>query len=167
MDKKNNRSTFGIIALIAAIGAFTLPKILVTFPVIVGLLFALIGLFVDARKWPSLFSIVLIGLFFYFEAKNIIQTDMDSRKRFEVSYKVTGKKFKVTYRNSTGGTNFVEGDDYWSSNESFRKGDFAYVSAQNIEGSTYVDVAIYIDGKLVENSHSFGEYSIATVSTYP
>lgn len=83
-----------------------------------------------------------------------------------VKYEVTGTSgsVSITIYNATGGIEqFNNVKTPWDKTIFMKEG-FMYVSAQNQRESGTVKVKIYVDGDLIKESTSEGEYCIATAS---
>jgi len=83
-----------------------------------------------------------------------------------VKYEVTGTSgsVSITIYNSTGGIEqYNDVTTPWDKTIYMKEG-FMYVSAQNQKDRGTVKVKIYVDGDLVKESASEGEYCIATAS---
>lgn len=86
----------------------------------------------------------------------------------EIRYEVTGTSgyVSVTVSNGSGGTEqFNEVTTPWKKTYITKSGHL-YVSAQNQRSSGSVVVKIYVDGKVVKESSSEGEYCIASASDW-
>jgi|GEM_PF-4520690 len=167
MEKENKSILFGIIALVCAVLSIILPPFFITIPIILGFLFAIIGLFKDSKKWASVIAIVILVFFGFISIKGQFDTEISKSKSYTVRYEVEGKDFDVSYNNESGGMNNEKGRGYWSKTLILKGDVHAYVTAQNNTGSTKVSVSIYIDGVLKEFATSEGEYSIANVGCFP
>lgn len=166
MDKRNN-SIFGIIAIIMAILTFFTPRIFLIFPIAVGLIFGLIGLFKKGGRILSLISLALIGLILYSVGKSSYEKEVAEIKFYDVKYEVIGQTYDITYQNQTGGSDHEVGSGTWEKNLRMQGSDFAYISAQNSKYSKKITVNIYINDVLCQTSTSSGNYAIANVSCYP
>lgn len=83
---------------------------------------------------------------------------------YQVTYEVTGtiSGASVTYYNNQGGT---EQGDYkipFKKTYTMERGDFAYISAQNMDDSGSITCRILIDGEEWKKSTSQGAYVIAS-----
>lgn len=90
----------------------------------------------------------------------------DVGKTKEIKYEVTGsaKSVSVTLTNGEGGTEqFNDVSVPWRRTYSLKNG-FVYLSAQNQGSAGTVTVKIYVDGKVIKESSSSGEYVIASAS---
>jgi len=84
----------------------------------------------------------------------------------EVKYEVSGTSgfVDITVSNGSGGTEqFNKVQTPWSKIYYMKKG-HVYVSAQNQRSTGSVVVKIFVDGKLLKESKSEGEYCIASAS---
>lgn len=85
--------------------------------------------------------------------------------QYNVKYVVTGNGTdgaSIFLRNETGGND--TGDYYlpFSDSKTLRTGDFAYISAQNLNRNGSVTCQIFLNNKLVKEATSSGAYAIVT-----
>lgn len=84
---------------------------------------------------------------------------------YKVTYRVDGEgPASVTYSNATGGTEQREVKLPWTETFDSRPGQFLYVSAQDNGGIGLIVCSISVNGRIVKDATSKGEYAIATVS---
>jgi len=88
---------------------------------------------------------------------------------FKVTYQVTSDSngLSLTYSDATGDTAQAKVNAYegWTREQTMRRGAFAYVSAQMTLGfGTKVTCRILVDGVLVKENTSTGQFSIVTCS---
>lgn len=83
-----------------------------------------------------------------------------------VTYKVSGTASAVslTYQTPQGSSVQIDASLPWSVDQTFKDGDFAYVSAQNKGEDGTVTTEIYVDGKPWKSTTSEGAYKIADAS---
>lgn len=88
-----------------------------------------------------------------------------STTHYKVTYRVDGQgPASLTYANSTGGTEQHRVTLPWTETFTARPGQFLYLSAQDDGGIGLIVCSITVDGKIVKDATSKGEYTIATVS---
>ena len=146
-----------------------------TVPVILGIVFAIIGLVKDGKKWASFLALaifLIMGVFDAMESANKAETiktiENVKNKNYLVKYEVlANSSFDVNYTNSTGGNDNSKGVSHWERTVTLKGSDFAYLSAQKTAGSGSITVNLYVNGVLKQTSTSSGEYSIADASCYP
>lgn len=105
---------------------------------------------------------ILISIFLLIACGNM----KESGKTKEIKYEITGsaRSVSVTLSNGEGGTEqFNDVSVPWKKTYSIKNG-FVYLSAQNQGSSGTVTVKIYVDGKVIKESSSSGEYVIASAS---
>jgi hypothetical protein len=83
---------------------------------------------------------------------------------YQVTYEVTGSTYgvSVTYENDQGGTEQGDYEIPFKKTYTMDRGDFAYISAQNMDDSGSVTCKILIDGEDWRESTSQGAYVIAS-----
>ncbi len=83
-----------------------------------------------------------------------------------VRYRVTGttSRASLTYQNSEGGTEQAVVNVPWDQLFTFRRGDFAYLSAQNQQDHGSIVCEIWVNGTKWKESTSSGGYTIASCS---
>ena len=87
------------------------------------------------------------------------------RLDYKVTYRVDGKGVaSLTYRNQTGGTEQHTVELPWTLEFDGRYGEFLYLSAQNKSNEGAIVASIIINGRIVKDAISTGDYGIATVS---
>lgn len=163
MATSSKSSTFGIIALIISVFLFFTPRFLLSLGMMALAVFTIIGLIRDGTKVFSVIAMLLGGTIFYF----LVNESMSAIEQYEVEYRVFCGECTVNYTNSTGGTDKVEASANWSRTITAKGEDFLYLSVQNGQGSTRAKAAIYINGKLLKEEVSSGEYTIASASGRP
>lgn len=84
---------------------------------------------------------------------------------FRVTYRVEGdSSADLTYQSAGGGTSQKTGVSLpWTFRLKMKQGDFYYISAQN-NGSGAIICQVLINGKLVKNTKSTGQYTICDAS---
>lgn len=157
---------FGIISFVFALLSLFTPKIFLILPLSIGIIFGIIGSFKTSRAL-SLISLVLLGITVFSVIGELTADQIASDKTYKVEYVVVGDDFKVTYQNSSGGTDHEEVMGSWEETVYLKGNDFAYISAQNSRKSGNINVKIYIDDKLCKTSTSSGAYAIASESCFP
>ena len=83
-----------------------------------------------------------------------------------VTYKVSGtaSAASLTYETPQGGAVQIDVSLPWSVDQTFKDGDFAYISAQNKGEDGAVTTEIYVDGQPWKSTTSQGAYKIAEAS---
>lgn len=111
----------------------------------------------------SVVNLFLVGglwfcLVFFCSGRNSSQTH-------KVTYRVDGEgPASVTYANATEGTEQRNVTLPWTETFTASHGQFLYVSAQDKGGIGLIVCSISVDGKIVKDATSKGEFTIATVS---
>lgn len=84
---------------------------------------------------------------------------------YKVTYRVDGKgPASVVYTNASGSTEMREVTLPWAEEFTGRYGEHLYLSAQDKGGVGLIVVSITVNGHIVRDATSKGEYTIATVS---
>jgi len=127
------------------------------------------------RNWITILFIVILGvvLIVWFLAQLGSSLERTNPILFEpttttyhVRYEIVGtaKEASLTWNNSQGGT---EQGDYiipYKQTFTFSRGDFAYISAQNLGKTGNITCQIWVNDVKWKESTSTGAYSIATCS---
>ena len=73
-----------------------------------------------------------------------------------------GQVAKIRLRNKSGGDDESKAFLPWSQDDTVTDGDLIYFTAQlDQRDETYIACQIFLDGKLVRESHSSGEFAVA------
>lgn len=84
---------------------------------------------------------------------------------YKVVYRVDGDgRASVVYTNTTGSTEMRDVTLPWTESFNGRYGEHLYLSAQDKGGAGLIVVSISVNGRIVKDAISKGEYTIATVS---
>lgn len=84
---------------------------------------------------------------------------------YKVVYRVDGNgRASVVYTNATGSTEMRDVTLPWTESFNGRYGEHLYLSAQDKGGAGLIVVSITVNGRIVKDAISKGEYTIATVS---
>jgi hypothetical protein len=85
---------------------------------------------------------------------------------YNVEYRLAGSATSagITIQNETGGTEQSIVRVPYLKKLTMKAGDFAYISAQNQNDTGSISCEIWVNGKLLQESHSDGAYTIASCS---
>lgn len=84
---------------------------------------------------------------------------------YNVTYRVDGSgRASVVYTNASGSTEMRDVTLPWTESFTGRYGEHLYLSAQDKGGAGLIVVSITVNGRIVKDATSKGEYTIATVS---
>lgn len=158
-------STFGIIAIVISIIAFNTPRFLLSMVLIALAAFIIIGFVRDGNKIFSGIATLITFFLFYIMYQSEVYEEEKSNATYSVQYVVTCVDCDVTYTNETGGTDEKKKASIrWQQSIEAKGDEFLHLSAQNNGYSSEVTAKIYINGILMADESSTGDYAIASVS---
>lgn len=113
---------------------------------------------------PSITSLLVVLVLWFGLAVFCCGGGALTSERHKVTYRVDGSgSASLTYENESGGTEQHTVRLPWTLTFEGRSGEYLYLSAQGQEYAS-LTTSISVDGRVVKDASSSGDYSIATVS---
>ena len=170
MSENNQKSTYGIIALVIAVGSLFVPRIFVSIVLLAAGIFIVLGFIRDSYKIWSAIAVFVAAYTLSLFAKQDYVKQVQNESLYEITYKVSCASCSVTFTNQTGGDDQIdikpEGPSYtWTSSVTAKGDSWVRLNASTHRGPVLIEVLV--NGERVKRESSDGNYSTASIHFQP